>query len=501
MREEIKQVNLGQKLINLISKYFVMDERDKRKVLYHVASSHLKFTHWGQLLMILAPESGCGKTNLRDMIAGLVPHGVKCVDPSGAAIYTLLTEGRDLGIQYHPIIGEIGKYYNGKRDTSLLTTIISAGMKPGDPVRRTQFVDGKRSVEVLETFGNKVLCGIRNEKEGFFPNDFWRRAHVINLVMKDTSHLDKYITRAVERECAELKKEFEEWVKPRREIAQALEPIWLPFSGSLYDKTETLYTTGLMLDFTDEELKITDFTSFTGFAGTRGVWSQQVVDDATEELQETEDNREESDGIQLIRDCITAVDSQTEYGFFGDNTCVPTTAKGNQVGGWALYDAVLALPESPWSTYNFGHKPITITEFCKMLKIRGVKRPRNNVVTIKGHAVRGWDLSAFIDPAWDWCKIKIEDVSGVRPVSEVIPATDLTPVTETDGGVSSSLSISPSTPTKTTEGGIPIDKPTQEHCNELVETFAKYNGRGPTLEEYRELRSREKKQEDKPATV
>jgi hypothetical protein len=114
MREE-NNIHVGQKLINLIDKYFVMDERDKRKALYHVASTHLQFTHWGQLLMILAPESGCGKTNLRDLIACLVQNARKCVDPSPSAIYGMITEGIDNGYFINPIMDKMGKYYNGKR--------------------------------------------------------------------------------------------------------------------------------------------------------------------------------------------------------------------------------------------------------------------------------------------------------------------------------------------------------------------------------------------------
>jgi energy-coupling factor transporter ATP-binding protein EcfA2 len=191
--EQILEDNIGNDLINLISKYFVMEEKDKRKVLYHVASSHLKFEHRAQLLMILAPESGCGKTNLRNMIAYLVPHGIKCVDPSPSAIYTMLTAGKELGYTPHPIVDEIGKYYNGKRDTSLMTTIISAGMEPGEKIPRTEWINGKRKTEWLETFSNKVLCGKMNEQEGFFPPDFWRRAHVINLLKHNVGHLELFV--------------------------------------------------------------------------------------------------------------------------------------------------------------------------------------------------------------------------------------------------------------------------------------------------------------------
>jgi hypothetical protein len=195
---------------------------------------------------------------------------------------------------------------------------------------------------------------------------------------------------------------------------------------------------------TDDELKtfvntpITDFTHFTGPGGigrkNENGWAQCVQDDATEELKEAETSGEESDGIQLIRDCITAVNSQSEYGFF-HNTMVPTTGKGNKVGGWGLFDAVLALPETQWSTFNFGHKSLTLREFCRMLKIRGIKRPPGDVVTINGQTVKGWDLRAFIGPAKDWCNIIIKNgVNKVEGVSDV-----------RDGEVSTLLSTSPST--------------------------------------------------------
>jgi hypothetical protein len=171
-----------------------------------------------------------------------------------------------------------------------------------------------------------------------------------------------------------------------------MEPTWLLFSGSLYDKTETLFTTGLMLDLSDQEIThITDITHFThaqGVGRKANGWAKKVIDDATATVEEEEASREESEGVQLIRDCISAVNSQTKHDFF-HNTMVPTTARGNKIGGWGLYDAVLALPETQWSIYNFGNKPLTVRRFCKTLKIRGIKRPKGDNVTIDGHPVKG----------------------------------------------------------------------------------------------------------------
>jgi hypothetical protein len=286
MREEDKHI--ADKLLDLISKYFIMSDADKRKVMFHVTSSFLQFPHWGQLLMILAPDSGCGKTNLRNLVTYLVPNPIKCVDPSPAALYTMLTQAQELGHTAHSIIDEAGKYYNGKRDTSLMTTIISSGVRPGEPVPRVHFPNGKREIELLQTFGNKVLCGQRNEREGFFPVDFWRRAHVVNLRLKDTSGLVKFIDARVRRECVALKAELEAWAQPRRKLAHSIEPEWIPLSGSMYDKTETLYTTGVMLDLQDDQLKeFTPSTPFTTFTGARGVgkWAQSVLDDAKATLE------------------------------------------------------------------------------------------------------------------------------------------------------------------------------------------------------------------------
>jgi hypothetical protein len=243
--------------------------------------------------------------------------------------------------------------------------------------------------------------------------------------------LQQYITRKVKRECEVLKKKFEEWAAPRIEIARVQEPK-LPFSGSLYDKTETLVTTGQMLDLTDEN--VTHFTDATHFTHLRG-WGKMVIEDAVEGLKEAQVNEEESDGLQLIRDCITAINGQREYGFF-HNSLVPTTTKDNKLGGWALYDAVIDMPEAKWATYNFGHKPITIREFCKMLTSRGIKRPgkdNDGVIRIREHTVRGWDLAAFIDPAKNWFDIDIKDedmIKKIADVTDVIGATEVTPVTD-----------------------------------------------------------------------
>jgi hypothetical protein len=144
------------------------------------------------------------------------------------------------------------------------------------------------------------------------------------------------------------------------------------------------------------------------------------------------------------------------------------------VGGKGLYDLVLALPEAKWSTYNFGHKPITIQEFCFMVTNMGVERPKGNVVTVNGHTVKGWDLAAFIEPVWDWFQI---DLTGVRGVNEVRPVEGVSEVMQKDGGVSTSRSISPSTPKFVRKGD-----------EERVNKFTLYNpGKELTEELYRKL--------------
>jgi hypothetical protein len=153
---------LGDRTIKLLSDYVVLSEIDKRKALYYIAASHLKFEHRAKLLMILAPEGGCGKTRLKKLISYLVPDAKTSVDPSPAWVYTILTSGKKAGIVYDIFLDEMGKYYDGKRETSQMSAIICGGVEPEEYSTRVQFIGGERKDELLETYVPKVVIGIRN---------------------------------------------------------------------------------------------------------------------------------------------------------------------------------------------------------------------------------------------------------------------------------------------------------------------------------------------------
>jgi hypothetical protein len=430
MQQVYNLSDLGDKTLNLISNYMVLSDLDKRKALYWIASVHLRCFDRAQLLMILAPEGGCGKSRLRRILSWCVPNPSTSVSASPAWVYTVRTLGQHEEITIPLFLDEMGKYYNGKKDTSEMTAILCGGADRGEKVTRARFdKNGKRDVEQLDTFGPKVILGIQNETQGFFPADLLRRAHIINLPKRRSDEkLKRFITRDVKSECGKPREEFERWANPRRDIAKD----WLPtlpieIEDSLFDKTEPLVTTGRMLDITDHNISafienVTGVTRVTDVTAV-GRWEKQVLKDALSELDDVED-KETSDGVQLLRDCINVVNEQTEYDFFM-NTKVPSTA--NDTFNWGLYSAVMALPEAKWSTYNYGGKPLSQTQFWDMLKKRGVKRPGGGTVRIGRGAAKGVDLSAFLDPASRYCPDITPARNAVTPVTAV---TQVTPENE-----------------------------------------------------------------------
>jgi hypothetical protein len=132
--------------------------------------------------MILASESKSGKGRLKKLLQWMGPNTYNSSSASPAWVYTQITKSKKEGYTPTLFIDEIGKYFNGKRDTSEMEAVLCAGVEKDELVTRATFdKNGKRDVEELETFCPKVLSGIQNESQGFFPEDLLSRANIIRM--------------------------------------------------------------------------------------------------------------------------------------------------------------------------------------------------------------------------------------------------------------------------------------------------------------------------------
>jgi hypothetical protein len=436
--------DLAQDIMDWFDKYIVFSKVENRKATMFLGSVHLGCFDWAQLLMILAPETGCAKSRLAKMIRWLSPNPKDTAAPSPAWVYGEIQKGVEKNYVPTIFMDEIGKFYSGppSKDISLMTAVICAGVdKDGGSVGRSTIVNNKRETENLSTFCPKVLSGIQNETQGFFLDDMLRRAQIIRMSRKTSDEkVERFIPRQVKREAEVLRGRLERWAKERRDLAREYLPN-LPdaIEDTLFDKTEPLAITGRMFDVNT----VPDGSAVAAVPPSVGKWEKAVIDDALAEMKAPEKGAV-SEGVQLLRDCIIVINSQGRYGFF-KNTLCPTTE--SEHFRWGLYSEIIKLPDAKWSTYNWGNKPLTQKQFWAMLKDRGIKRPGNDgsarldyedVITngVKSTTVKTIDLSSFIDASKRYCP-------DLAPINK-----DGTAVIEetsgTDGGVSTSLSMPPS---------------------------------------------------------
>src|SRR5258706_5202382 len=142
------QKNILDEIVETIPKYFNLPQRDVRTILRHCLSSWLvNELDFAPYLLIKAPTWGHGKSRLMDISAWLCPNGhdpIMLVEPSDSSIYTEIEAAKEEKRIPCLFLDELGRMYNGKRDTSRMTAIMDAGFERGRTVPRTTFENGKR---------------------------------------------------------------------------------------------------------------------------------------------------------------------------------------------------------------------------------------------------------------------------------------------------------------------------------------------------------------------
>src|SRR5258706_808072 len=207
-------MNIANKILDVLFDYVVLPDEDKRKVVRFVASCHLQGSFdWAQLLFVLASESESGKSRLKNIISWLVPNAKPSSDPSAPYVYTEITAAKlhkPNGFVPTLILDEMGKYYDGKKITSQMTAVLGNGRTKDEPTTRVARDDkGNRIVETLETFAPVVIAGMRNESQGFFPNDLLNRGHIISLTKRTSDEkIKRFIPRDVKKRCNAIRDEL-----------------------------------------------------------------------------------------------------------------------------------------------------------------------------------------------------------------------------------------------------------------------------------------------------
>jgi hypothetical protein len=126
------------------------------------------------ILAITSAEKRSGKTRLLDCLELLVPHPFRCVIPSEAVVYTVLSQRprRTMLLdEADAIFGpRTAERYEGLR------AILNAGNRQGTPVLRVKLEGRRREVDEFDVYGPKAVAGI-----GKLPDTVTDRAIPIRL--------------------------------------------------------------------------------------------------------------------------------------------------------------------------------------------------------------------------------------------------------------------------------------------------------------------------------
>ncbi len=175
-------------------------EHEPTAIALWVAHAHLvdQF-ETSPILAITSAEKQSGKTRLLDCLELLVPHPFRCVIPSEAVTYTVLSQRPRQTMlldEADAIFGaRTAERYEGLR------AILNAGNRQGTPVLRVKLEGRRREVEAFDVYGPKAIAGI-----GKLPDTVADRAIPIRMKRRAPNEpVARFRRRTAEREAATLR--------------------------------------------------------------------------------------------------------------------------------------------------------------------------------------------------------------------------------------------------------------------------------------------------------
>ena len=308
------------------------------------------------ILGIVSPVKRCGKTNLLEVLQGLVNKGLTASNISPAAVFrtiekcspTLLVDEADTFL----------------KDNEELRGVLNSGH-----TRTTAFVIrvvGENHEPVkFSTWGPKAIAMI-----GTLPDTLHDRSVVVSLRRKAPDETVSRIDVDFENECNELRQACRRWADDNMDILRTIKP-FVPTTNN--DRVTDNWT---------PLLAIADVVG--------GDWPELMRKSMLGMLDGTDD----SIGPKLLYDIQDIFESHPEERIFSDD----------------LIEALTDKKESPWCDWNRG-KGLTQNGLARLLKPFSVK---SKTMRIGGDRRKGYELSSFKDAFERYIPL-IPPVSSVTP--------------------------------------------------------------------------------------
>jgi hypothetical protein len=345
-------------------------------------------------LHITSASKRCGKTRLLNITNFLISNPVPpLINPSPASLFRMIDQGQGRAKISIDQMDEL----MSKKETSDITTIICSGFdRSGFKVPR---VNEDGAVEFFDVFAAYVLAGIDKNNT---PDSVQDRSIQIRLKRRSgKGKVEPWRPKKQAAVCLELAERLQRWADDICDKAKEMDDPTFPtgIEDRQADKWESIF---IVADVAD----VTEVTGITGGADREHKWGALVRKAALYLLKEEQD-ADVTDPGELI---VTHLD----YIFLNDMSSKKK---------WATADLLEELnnkmPASPWSTYEWGSRPLSARGLGRLLARHGIK-PRM-LRFDKNHEARGYYTAWFDDARKRYPYVPSE--------ANETPETSATPVT------------------------------------------------------------------------
>jgi hypothetical protein len=337
-------------------------------------------------LTILSAEKGSGKTRILDLTEVLVLHPSPSVNMSPAALWTEIATNNLEGITTCILLDETDNLFV-KKETNDILGVLNAGFQRGKPAKRCIFIEGKRTLEVLECFAPVCLCGI----DVYVPDTIMDRSIVIRMKKRSVNEkIENFRPKNVVDETKKLRERLQEWahsVKDKVDLNQST------FSAQIVDRLADKWEPLIQCaDLYDECNGVTAEQAFKG----GGLWGDKARGAALASITQSEEEYQLPIGTMLLKDIKEIFDSTAADKEVMKTEDILFSLRGKSDGLWDFF------------TNSKAHnpKPITTRELSDILRKYGIA-PRT--IRFNDKPAKGYSKQSFVDPWFRYVPMPLQN--------------------------------------------------------------------------------------------
>ena len=342
--EKVDGNDLLDRIVGGLRRHVVMSPLVAEAVALWCVHAHT-FEAWQHTprLAIGAPEKGCGKSLLLDVIACLVPRALQTDSLSEAVAFRLAESHRPVFL-----IDECDTHLGSKNPDDGLRGILNSGHAKGK--RALRCVGDDHTVKGFNTFTPVVLAGI-----GALPPTLADRSVKITLHRRRADeHIENFRSDRAKHLKA-LASQAARWTADNKDALRRLDPV---MPDGLYNRRADVWR---------------PLIAIADVAG--GSWPERARQ-AAASLESSATDESESITVMLFSDIRTAFEQ------YGDDKM--PSAK--------LAEYLNDMEDRPWPEYGRSRKPITVVQIARLLKRHTISP---GTIRIDDQTPRGYRLDQF----------------------------------------------------------------------------------------------------------